>query len=180
MPTSHKWTWGETLTREDILGLWHISRQCEHTGYKTSLKPGVLPGEFLATNSPPPSNAKFGSLPDPQSPPPPTTHHYHSNLGSLYRINKSSDGESATWLDFEDGPLKQSTGADGNGSADEPSKGDVDNWCLDANPMHSGTFHDNVNDIYVSDCKESVVPCQCLITSQCPVPKWQLTFGWQI
>ena len=129
MPTSHKWMWGETLTCEDVLGLWHISRQHKHTGYETSLKPGVLPRESLATNNPPPSNAKFGSLPDPQSPPPPTTHHYYSNLGSLYRINESSDGESATWLDFKDGPLKQpsSTSADGNGSADEPSKGDVDN-----------------------------------------------------
>ena len=160
MPTSHKWMWGETLTREDVLGLWHISRQREHTGYEMSLKPGVLPGEFSATNSPPPSNAKFGSLPDPQSPPPPTTHCYHSNLGSLYRINESSDGESATWLNFEDSPLKQpsSTGADRNGTADEPSKGDVDNRPLDADPMHSGTFQDNVNDIYVSDCEESAAP----------------------
>ena len=130
MPTtSHKWTWGETSTCEDILSLWHISWQHEHTGYEMSLKPGVLPGEFSATNSPPPTNAKFGSLPDPQSPPPPTTHCYHSNLGSLYRINESSDGESATWLDFEDGHLKRpsSNSADADGSADESSKGDIDN-----------------------------------------------------
>ena len=72
MPTSHKWMWGETLTHEDVLSLWHISWQCKHTGHKTSLKPGVLPREFSTTNCPPPSNAKFGSLADPQSPPPPT------------------------------------------------------------------------------------------------------------
>ena len=101
---------------EDVLSLWHIHQQHKHMGYEMTLKPGVLCGEFLATNSLPPSNAKFGSLPDPQSPPPPTTHHYLSNLGSLYRINESSDRESPTWLNFEDGPLTwpSSNGADGN------------------------------------------------------------------
>ena len=42
MPTSHKWMWGETLTHEDVLNLWHICWQCKHTGYEMTLKPGVL------------------------------------------------------------------------------------------------------------------------------------------
>ena len=157
MPTSHKWTWGEALTAEDVLGLRHISRQREHTGYETTLKPGVLPGVFSATNTPPPSNAKFGSLPDPQSPPPPTPHRYPSNLGSLYRINESSDGASnpgSTWLDFEDGPL--SNGADGSGSGDVAGKEDVDDPQVDGESKHTGTRISNA--IYVSDSEESAVP----------------------
>lgn len=69
MPTSHKWTWGETLTREDVVSLRHISQQRVHTGYDTTLPPGKLPGAFSGTHSPPRSNAKFSTLPDPESPP---------------------------------------------------------------------------------------------------------------
>ena len=157
MPTPHKWTWGKALTAEDVLSLHHISRQCEHTGYETTLKPGVLPRVFSATNTPPPSNAKFGSLPDPQSPPPPTPHHYPSNLGSLYRINESSDGAlnpGSTWLDFEDSPL--SNGADGSRSGDVAGKEVVDDTQVDGESEHTGTRMSNA--IYVSDSKESEVP----------------------
>ena len=157
MPTFHKWTWGEALTAQDVLSLHHISWQCKHTGYETTLKPGVLPGVFAATNTPPPSNAKFGSLPDPQSPPPPTPHCYPSNLGSLYRINESSDGASnpgSTWLDFEDGPLSNS--ADGSRSGDVTRKEDIDDTQVDGESKHTGTRMSNA--IYVSDSEESDVP----------------------
>lgn len=90
MPSSQKWTWGEALTEQDILGLQHMSKQREHTGYDTSLPPGVFPGEYSATHTAPSTSAHFSIIPpDPQLPPPPTSLRYPANLGS-YRINASS------------------------------------------------------------------------------------------
>ena len=91
MPSSHKWTWGEALTEQDILGLQHVSKQREHTGYDTSLPLGLLPGEYSATHTTPSTSAHFSIIPpDPQLPPPPTSLRYPANLGS-YRINASSN-----------------------------------------------------------------------------------------
>ena len=71
MPSSHKWTWGKALTEQDILGLQHVSKQREHTGYDTSLPLGLLPGEYSATHTTPSTSAHFSIIPpDPQLPPP--------------------------------------------------------------------------------------------------------------
>ena len=78
MPSSHKWTWGEVLTKQDILGLQHMSKQQEPTGYDTSLLLGLLPGEYSATHTTPSTSAHFSIIPpDPQLPPLP---HLYSTL----------------------------------------------------------------------------------------------------
>jgi hypothetical protein len=90
MPSSHKWTWGEVLTEQDILGLQHTSKQRVHTGYDTTLPPGMFPGVYSGTHTAPPTSAHFSMIPpDPQLPPPPTSLRYPAKLGSR-RINESS------------------------------------------------------------------------------------------
>ena len=45
MPTgSHKWTWGETLTQDEVRSLRHVSKKCVRSGYETTLKPGNFDG----------------------------------------------------------------------------------------------------------------------------------------
>jgi len=46
MPSSDKWTWGQTLTKDEVLNLRHIHRQ-EHTGYRISLPQGRLSGQIF-------------------------------------------------------------------------------------------------------------------------------------
>ena len=92
-PSSYKWTWGETLTTGEVLDLQHTSNQRIHTGYQTSLMPGVLHGEYSATNTAPTGTAMFSSLPDPPILPPPTNLCYPRKLAS-YRINSSSPSNS--------------------------------------------------------------------------------------
>ena len=48
MPTaSHKWTWGESLTQDEVRSLHHMSKKRVRSGYETSLKPGIHDGENI-------------------------------------------------------------------------------------------------------------------------------------
>jgi len=71
---SHKWTWGETLTREDILSLKHVSNAPIHSGYDISLNLGQMRGVYTSTNSLPTGTAKYSALPASQQSSPPLTH----------------------------------------------------------------------------------------------------------
>ena len=47
MPTaSHKWTWGESLTQDEVQSLHHTSKKCLQSGYETTLNPGIHDGEW--------------------------------------------------------------------------------------------------------------------------------------
>ena len=86
-PSSHNWTWGETLTKEDVLNLQHTDNPCVHSGYDQSLKLGAFPGWYSDTPSPPPSIAQFSMIPtSPQNKPPFTSLCFPSKIGS-HRIN---------------------------------------------------------------------------------------------
>ena len=61
-PGSYKWTWGETLTTEDVLGLRHISKQRIRSGYDTTLRGGKLSGMWSETAVAPTGTARY-SLP---------------------------------------------------------------------------------------------------------------------
>ena len=163
MPTSHKWMWGEILTTQDISGLQHFTKQHEHTGYEMSLKPGLLKEEYSAKNTPPPSNANFSTLPDPQSLPPPITLCHLAHFKSCYRINElseksSNDGlnTSLTWLDFPDFPIgwPSSNSAAGSLSRDAAEEAEL-LIHLDMGPQPVNTtisrLGDNDDDIYESD-----------------------------
>ena len=128
-----------------------------------SLKPGLLKEEYSATNTPPPSNANFSTLPDPQSLPPPTTLHYPAHFKSCYRINElseksSNDGlnTSLMWLDFPDFPIGQpfSNSAAGSWSKDATEEAEL-SIHPDIGPQPINTtisgLEDNNIDIYESD-----------------------------
>jgi hypothetical protein len=75
-PSSYKWTWGETLTNDDILKLRRIGTRpgrVPHSGYNISLAEGVPDGEDSAGPSSLPSQTGiFENLPEETTVPPPT------------------------------------------------------------------------------------------------------------
>ena len=105
MPSSAKWTWGETLTKDEVLALKRVSKQDVHTGYRTDLPPGILSGEYSATNTAPTTNANFSTLPGlVKRVPMPTSLLFPSNVGS-YGLNSDlgSSDDAGTELMEEDG-----------------------------------------------------------------------------
>ena len=55
---SHKWTWGESLTQDEVQSLRHTSKKCVQSGYETSLKPGIHDGEWSSQDSAPTHTGK--------------------------------------------------------------------------------------------------------------------------
>jgi len=87
MPSSEKWTWGESLTKDEVLALQHIRRQDVRTGYGTDLPQGRLSGEYSGTNTSPTRSANFSTVPQSvERVPSPTSLLYPSNVGS-YGLN---------------------------------------------------------------------------------------------
>ena len=81
---SHKWTWGESLTQDEVRSLWHTSKKHVRSGYETSLKPGIHDGEWSSQDSAPTHTGKHHSLlsADPHRPPPPTSLIYPERFNS--------------------------------------------------------------------------------------------------
>jgi hypothetical protein len=105
MPSSAKWTWGETLTKDEVLALKRVSKQDVRTGYGTDLPPGILSGEYSATNTAPTTNANFSTLPGSvKRVPTPTSLLFPSNVGS-YGLNSDlgASDDAGTELMDEDG-----------------------------------------------------------------------------
>ena len=105
MPSSAKWTWGETLTKDEVLALKHIRKQDVRTGYGTALPQGILSGEYSATNTSPTTNANISTLPGSvKRVPTPTSLLFPSNVGS-YGLNSDLGASDAagTELMEEDG-----------------------------------------------------------------------------
>ena len=65
-PSSHKWTWGEWLTKADVLGLARSGTRPGkiHSGYDISLKGGKNSGEDSFAPSLPTSHGRFDDLPE--------------------------------------------------------------------------------------------------------------------
>jgi len=86
MPTgSHKWTWGETLTQDEVRSLRHVSKKRVRSGYNTTVKPGIHDGEWSPQDSAPTTTStKHHSLlsADPHRPPPPTSLNFPAKFGS--------------------------------------------------------------------------------------------------
>jgi len=93
MPTaSHKWTWGETLTHDDILSLKHVPNTRIHSGYEVSLKQGQMRGVYTGTHGLPTETAEYSVLPaSAQSSPPPTSLDFPTQFGP-YRMAPSTIG----------------------------------------------------------------------------------------
>ena len=73
--SSHKWTWGETLTEDEVLALSHTSTKPgrgQHSGYNVSLREGKLDGEGSGIPSHLPTEvpAPTGPVPGCSVPPP--------------------------------------------------------------------------------------------------------------
>ena len=63
--SSHKWTWGEILTEQDVLGLRRSGTRPQkgnHSGYDLSLKEGRFPGED-SSHSHPKLNDRYEEVP---------------------------------------------------------------------------------------------------------------------
>lgn len=69
-PASFKWTWGETLTRAEVLGITDINQQTVHSGYKHSLRSGNFRGEDTAIESAPQGSSLYSTLPTDDGRPP--------------------------------------------------------------------------------------------------------------
>jgi len=86
VPTgSHKWTWGETLTQDEVRSLRHVSKKRVRSGYDTTLRPGNLDGEWSSQDSAPTTTGtKNHSLlsAGPHRPPPPTSLNYPEKFSS--------------------------------------------------------------------------------------------------
>ena len=72
--TSYKWTWGETLTQDDILDLSSGPSHWVHSRYQASLRDGQIQGIPSSTNTAPTGLADYSILyPDSHIPLPPTS-----------------------------------------------------------------------------------------------------------
>ncbi|KAF8809693.1 hypothetical protein BYT27DRAFT_7241109 [Phlegmacium glaucopus] len=63
-PTSHKWTWGESLTDAEVVALRRSGTrpaQASHSGYNISLREGRLTGE-VSSPSLPTSHGRYGDI----------------------------------------------------------------------------------------------------------------------
>jgi hypothetical protein len=72
-PTSYKWTWGEQLTEDEILGLGqsnNFSHHLPHSGYKVPLRSGPLEGQDSPIASLPTTPSVLDAVPDKFSAPP--------------------------------------------------------------------------------------------------------------
>ena len=82
-PASYKWTWGETLTRDEVLDLRSDPKQRLHSGYEISLKEGGLEGVASSMNTAPTGPANYSPLrTESHIPPPSTSQHFPMHFGS--------------------------------------------------------------------------------------------------
>ena len=79
-----QWTWGESLTQDEVQSLCHTSKKRVRSGYETSLKPGVHDGEWSSQDSAPTHTGRHHSLlsADPHRSPPPTSLIYPEKFNS--------------------------------------------------------------------------------------------------
>jgi len=65
-PSSHKWTWGEQLTKAEVLGLARSGTRLGkiHSGYDVSLKDGKNSGQDSFVGSLPTSHGRFDDVPE--------------------------------------------------------------------------------------------------------------------
>lgn len=113
-PPSFKWTWGETLTRDEVLNLRSDPNRCLHSGYELSLREGRMRGVVSATNTAPTGPANYSALcAESHSPPPPTSHQFPIHFGSY----KTTGFTSPNLADCNPG-TDSDHGADSNHSAD--------------------------------------------------------------
>ena len=112
MPSSERWTWGETLTKDEVLDLQHIHKQEVRTGYGTNLPQGTLSGEFSTTNTTPPRSANVSRVPQSvQRAPSPTSLLFPSNIGS-YALNSASGAGDAAGSEVRDLAMEPSEATD--------------------------------------------------------------------
>ena len=112
LPSSDRWTWGGTLTKDEVLDLQHIHKQEVCTGYGTNLPQGTLSGEFSATNTTPPRSANMSGVPQSvQRAPSPTSLLFPSNIGS-YALNSASDARDAAGSEVRDPAMEPSEATD--------------------------------------------------------------------
>ncbi|KAF8965705.1 hypothetical protein BDZ97DRAFT_1810647 [Flammula alnicola] len=92
-PTSFKWTWGERLTKADVLDLRHFAKQRLRSGYNTSIREAKLPGEFSVANPTTPNGTARYSLvsADADTPPPATTLQFPAHFGSFHTKTTTSE-----------------------------------------------------------------------------------------
>ena len=84
IPSSHKWTWGESLSESEVLSLRRpgkIHRNRVHSGYDMSLKPGKLTGQDSPFPSMPTSVDNPTTVEDAPAPP--------DNVADRYRNIRS-------------------------------------------------------------------------------------------
>jgi hypothetical protein len=106
MPSSGRWTWGETLTKDDVLALRHIRKQEVRTGYGTGLPQGTLSREFSATNIAPTGSAKVSSVPQSvKEVPRPTSLLFPSDVGS-YELNSTRGADVAPGSECTEPPME--------------------------------------------------------------------------
>jgi len=100
---SQKWTWGESLTKDDVLGLRHIRRQEVRTGYETSLPQGRLSGQFSGINTVASGSVNVDSVPSLVNRPPTTTSLLFPSNSSLRRdAPRSAEDAAGLEVDEED------------------------------------------------------------------------------
>lgn len=68
-PTSHKWTWGEKLSEDEVRALRRSMIRQPHSGYNISLKPGQVTGEESPNPSVPTYDGVHDELPSQHSAP---------------------------------------------------------------------------------------------------------------
>ncbi|KAF8965104.1 hypothetical protein BDZ97DRAFT_1813684 [Flammula alnicola] len=113
-PTSFKWTWGERLTKADVLDLRHFAKQRLRSGYNTSIREAKLLGEFsVASPTTPNGTARYSLVSaDADTPPPATTLQFPAHFGSFHTKTTTSQdsqlsisGIASRWLaDKDDAP----------------------------------------------------------------------------
>ncbi|KAF8952217.1 hypothetical protein BDZ97DRAFT_2066652 [Flammula alnicola] len=92
-PMSFKWTWGERLTKADVLDLRHFAKQRLRSGYNTSIREAKLPGEFSVANPTTPNGTARYSLvsADADTPPPATTLQFPAHFRSFHTKTTTSE-----------------------------------------------------------------------------------------
>jgi Zn-finger nucleic acid-binding protein len=109
---SQKWTWGETLTKDDVLSLRHIRKEEVRTGYETSLPQGTLSGVFSGINTAPSGSVNVDSVPSLVNRPPSTTSLLFPSNSSLRRdAPRSAEDAPGSEVDEEDmGVIEEEAG----------------------------------------------------------------------
>ena len=125
MPFSDRWTWGETLTKDEVLSLRHVHKQEVRTGYRTNLPQGTLSGEYSTTNTSPPGSANVSAVPQSvERLPTPTSLLFPSNVGSYTLNSASGAGDAARSEILEPATELSEKTSDGPQDEEEPQEDD--------------------------------------------------------